>query len=38
VSKAKLTALTAALKQLGDIEGSTDTDRFILKNVAKVID
>jgi ABC-type nitrate/sulfonate/bicarbonate transport system substrate-binding protein len=38
VSKAKLTALTSALKELGDIQGSTDTDRFILKSVAKVID
>lgn len=37
ISKAKLTALTDALKQLGDLEGSTDPSRFVLPGVAEVV-
>ena len=33
VSKAKMGALLAALKGLGDIEGATNVERFVLPNV-----
>jgi NitT/TauT family transport system substrate-binding protein len=37
ISKAKLTALADALKQLGDLEGSTDPGRFVLPGVADIV-
>ncbi len=38
VSKTKMGALTKALKDLGDVEGSTDIDRFVLPGVTKLMD
>jgi NitT/TauT family transport system substrate-binding protein len=38
VSKAKMSALLAALKGLGDIEGSTDLERFVLPGVTQLGD
>ena len=38
VSKAKMSALLAALKGLGDIEGSTDLERFVLPGVTQLSD
>lgn len=37
VSKTKFDALAAALKQLGDIEGSTDINRFVLSGVSEIV-
>lgn len=37
ISETKLTALADALKQLGDLEGSTDPGRFVLPGVAQVV-
>lgn len=36
VSKARLGALLAALKDLGDLQGSTDVERFVLPGVAQL--
>jgi hypothetical protein len=38
VSKAKMSALLGALKGLGDIEGSTDLERFVLPGVTQLGD
>jgi ABC-type nitrate/sulfonate/bicarbonate transport system substrate-binding protein len=38
VSKAKMSALIAALKGLGDIEGSTDLEHFVLPGVTQLSD
>ena len=38
VSKAKMSALLAALKGLGDIEGSTDLEHFVLPGVTQLGD
>jgi ABC-type nitrate/sulfonate/bicarbonate transport system substrate-binding protein len=38
ISRTKLGALLNALKGLGDIEGSTDIDRFILPGVTQLTD
>jgi NitT/TauT family transport system substrate-binding protein len=38
VSRTKLTALITALKELGDIEGATNIERFIIPGVTQVID
>ena len=38
VSKAKMGALLAALKGLGDIEGSTNLERFVLPGVTQLSD
>jgi ABC-type nitrate/sulfonate/bicarbonate transport system substrate-binding protein len=38
ISKTKMTALLAALKQLGDLQGSTDVERFVLPGVGKLSD
>jgi ABC-type nitrate/sulfonate/bicarbonate transport system substrate-binding protein len=38
VSKAKMGALLAALKDLGDIEGSTNLERFVLPGVTQLSD
>jgi NitT/TauT family transport system substrate-binding protein len=38
VSKAKMGALLQALKSLGDVEGSTDIERFVLPGVTKLTD
>jgi NitT/TauT family transport system substrate-binding protein len=38
VSKAKMSALLAALKGLGDIEGSTDLEHFMLPGVTQLSD
>src|SRR6516165_6273774 len=38
VSRAKMSALLAALKGLGDIEGSTDLERFVLPGVTQLSD
>jgi ABC-type nitrate/sulfonate/bicarbonate transport system substrate-binding protein len=38
VSKAKMSALLAALKGLGDIEGSTDLEHFVLPGVTQLSD
>ena len=38
VSAAKMNAMLAALKQLGDVEGSTALDRFVLPGVTQMAD
>jgi NitT/TauT family transport system substrate-binding protein len=38
VSKTKMSALLKALKDLGDIEGSTDVERFVLPGVTQLTD
>jgi ABC-type nitrate/sulfonate/bicarbonate transport system substrate-binding protein len=38
VSRAKLGALLAVLKELGDVEGSTSVDRFVLPGVTQLAD
>jgi NitT/TauT family transport system substrate-binding protein len=38
VSRTKLTTLIGALKELGDIEGATNVERFILPGVTQLID
>jgi NitT/TauT family transport system substrate-binding protein len=38
VSRAKMNAILAALKELGDIEGSTALDRFVLPGVTQMMD
>lgn len=38
ISKKKLGALLAALKELGDLTGSTDVERFVLPGVAHLTD
>ena len=38
VSKTKMGALLKALKDLGDIEGSTDVERFVLPGVTQLMD
>ena len=38
VSKAKMGALLGALKSLGDIDGSTDVERFVLPGVTQLMD
>jgi len=38
VSKSKLGALLAALKGLGDLQGSTDVERFVLAGVGQLSD
>jgi NitT/TauT family transport system substrate-binding protein len=38
VSRTKMGALTKALKDLGDIEGATDVDRFVLPGVTQLMD
>ena len=38
VSRAKLGTLIAALKELGDIEGATNVERFIIPEVTQLID
>ena len=38
VSRAKMGALLAALKGLGDIEGSTNLERFVLPGVTQLSD
>jgi ABC-type nitrate/sulfonate/bicarbonate transport system substrate-binding protein len=38
VSKKKMGALINALKELGDVEGSTDIDRFVLPGVTELTD
>jgi NitT/TauT family transport system substrate-binding protein len=38
VSRTKMGALLKALKDLGDIEGSTDVDRFVLPGVTQLTD
>jgi len=38
VSRAKLTVLITALRDLGDIEGTGEVERFVLPGVAKVTD
>lgn len=37
ISKAKITALADALKQLGDLKGSTDVNRFVLPGVVEIV-
>ena len=36
VSKTKVSALLNAMKELGDLEGSTDVERFVLPGIAKM--
>ena len=38
VSRTKMGALLEALKDLGDIEGSTDVERFVLPGVTQLTD
>ena len=38
ISKAKMGALLAALKELGDLKGSTEVERFVLPGVAQLSD
>jgi NitT/TauT family transport system substrate-binding protein len=38
ISKAKMGALLKALKELGDVDGSTDVERFILPGVTQLMD
>src|SRR5215470_12411165 len=38
VSKTKMSALLKALKDLGDVEGSTDVERFVLPGVTQLAD
>ena len=38
VSRRKMSALLDALKALGDIEGSTDVERFLLPGVTQLTD
>jgi NitT/TauT family transport system substrate-binding protein len=38
VSRAKMSALLKALKELGDVEGSTDVARFVLPGVTQLSD
>jgi hypothetical protein len=38
VSRTKMGALLKALKELGDIEGSTDVERFVLPGVTQLTD
>ena len=38
VSRTKMGALLKALKDLGDIEGSTDVERFVLPGVTQLTD
>ncbi len=38
ISRTKMGALLAALKQLGDLHGSTDVERFVLPGVAQLSD
>jgi ABC-type nitrate/sulfonate/bicarbonate transport system substrate-binding protein len=38
VSRAKMSALLKALKDLGDVEGSTDVERFVLPGVTELAD
>jgi len=38
ISKSKMGALLKALKELGDVEGSTDIDHFVLPGVAQLTD
>jgi NitT/TauT family transport system substrate-binding protein len=38
VSRAKMSALLKALKELGDIEGSTDVERFVLPGLTQLVD
>ncbi len=38
VSRTKMSALLKALKDLGDVEGSTDVERFVLPGVTQLMD
>jgi hypothetical protein len=38
ISKRKIGALLAALKQLGQLQGSTDLERYVLPGIAKLSD
>ena len=38
VSRTKMSALLKALKELGDVEGSTDVERFVLPGVTQLSD
>jgi NitT/TauT family transport system substrate-binding protein len=38
VSRAKMSALLKALKELGDLEGSTDVERFVLPGLTQLVD
>jgi hypothetical protein len=38
VSKTKLGVLISALRDLGDIEGATNVERFVAPGIAQVID
>lgn len=38
ISRKKMGALLAALKELGDLKGSTDVERFVLPGVARLTD
>jgi NitT/TauT family transport system substrate-binding protein len=38
VSRAKMAALMKALKELGDVEGATDVERFVLPGVTQLMD
>jgi hypothetical protein len=38
ISKTKMSALLAALKEIGDLKGSTDVQRFVLPGVAQLGD
>jgi NitT/TauT family transport system substrate-binding protein len=38
ISKTKMGAMLKALKDLGDVEGSTDLDRFVLPGVTQLMD
>ncbi len=38
VSRAKMSALLKALKELGDIEGGTDVERFVLPGLTQLVD
>jgi hypothetical protein len=38
VSRAKMSGLLNALKGLGDLQGTTDVERFVLTGVAQVSD
>jgi NitT/TauT family transport system substrate-binding protein len=38
ISRAKMGALLKALKDLGDVEGSTDVERFVLPGVTQLVD
>jgi hypothetical protein len=38
VSRTKMAAMLKALKELGDVEGSTDVERFVLPGVTELAD